>query len=55
MKKYTDLRINRTPKKRGFYSIFQYGQKDPMTVGLTMPEAVLLKSRLDRIVRVKPN
>lgn len=55
MKKYTDLRIGQTPKKRGSYSVFKYGQKDPMTVGLTMPEAVLLKSRLDRIMRVKPN
>ena len=55
MKKYFELRVDQTPKKRGFYSVFKYGQNDPMTVGLTMPEAVLLKSRLEKIVRVKPN
>jgi len=55
MKKYFELRVDHTPKKRGAFSIFKYGHKDPLTVGLTMPEAVLLKSRLEKIVRVKPN
>lgn len=57
MKIYTDLRVDKTKNKYGHneFAIFQYGRKDPMTVGMTMPEAVLLKSRLEKIVRVKPN